>query len=98
VAIIRISQPPMLDRETYDAVNAAAGVDRDPPEGLLMHAAGEVDGKFQIIDVWESEQHASRFDSERLGPSIQQVTGGAGPPAGQAPAVTVYEAYRLILP
>jgi hypothetical protein len=98
VAIIRISRPPMLDRKTYDAVNAKLGVD-NPPEGLLMHSAGEVNGSLQIVDVWESEEHALRFDTERLIPAIQEVTGAAGPPGPeQAPSVTVYEAYNLTLP
>lgn len=99
MAIVRITQPPMLDKKTYDAVNAAVGVDENPPDGLLMHVAGEVDGKFQIVDVWESEEHARRFDDDRLGPAIREVTGGAGPPAGQAPPnVTVYDAYYLLRP
>lgn len=99
VAIIRITQPPMLDRETYDAVNAKVGVDENPPEGLLMHSAGEVDGRFQIVDVWESAEHAERFDAERLGAGIREVIGGTGRPwPSQAPNVMSYEAYRVILP
>jgi hypothetical protein len=97
MAIIRITQPPMLDRDTYDAVNAAVGVDETPPEGLLVHTAGEVDGRLQIVDVWESEEHARRFDSERLGPAIEQVAGGA-PPSGQPASTTAYELYRVIMP
>jgi hypothetical protein len=99
VAILRINRPPMLTREVYDAVNAKAGVDTQPPDGLLVHAAGEVDGAFQIVDVWESEEHASRFDTERLTPAIMEVIAGAGPQGSeQAPEPTVYELYKLIVP
>jgi hypothetical protein len=94
LAIIRITQPP-ITREIYDAVNAKLGAD-NPAEGLLMHSAGEVNGTWQIVDVWESEEHYRRFDSERLTPAIQEVAGQA--PPGAAPSVTVYEAYNVIFP
>jgi hypothetical protein len=95
MAIIRIVRPPMLTAELYDAVNEKAGVEESPPEGLLMHTAGEVDGQFQIVDVWESEEAADRFGAERLGPAVESVMGGA--PAGPPPS-TVYELHRVVRP
>jgi hypothetical protein len=85
----------MVTAEIYDAVNAKAGVDENPPEGLLMHTAGEVDGQWQIVDVWESEEQAERFGSERLGPAIESVIGDM---PGGPPPTTVYELYRVIRP
>jgi len=95
MAIIRIIRPPMVTAEVYDAVNAKAGVSENPPEGLLMHAAGEVDGQWQIVDVWESAGHARRFDEERLAPAIEAVVGSAPP---GPPPTTVYELHRVIRP
>lgn len=97
--VIRIVRPPMLTKEIYDAVNAEAGVDSEPPEGLLIHTAGEVDGVFQVVDVWESPQAAERFDSERLGPAIAKVVGveASAPPAG-APVPVVYDLHSVIQP
>ncbi len=43
-----------------------------PVEGLLVHAAGEADGGFRIVDVWESEEAARRF-GETLIPILQEV-------------------------
>jgi hypothetical protein len=96
MAVLRIVQPPMVTKEMYDAVNAHMGVDASPPEGLIMHSAGDLDGTWQIVDVWESEEHAQRFDAERLGPAVAAVA-GATPPAGPPPT-TVYELYNLMLP
>jgi hypothetical protein len=90
----------MLTREIYDAVNVKAGVASDPPAGLLIHTAGEVDGVFQIVDVWETAAHAERFDSERLNPAINEVVGavaGAEAPAG-APAPITYQLHHVIRP
>jgi hypothetical protein len=49
-----------------------------------------------IVDVWESEEHARRFDDERLTPAIREVTGIENPPG--EPQVTVYELHHLIRP
>ena len=43
-----------------------------PVEGLLVHAAGEADGGFRIVDVWESEEAARRF-GETLIPILHEV-------------------------
>jgi hypothetical protein len=95
MAIVRITRPPMVNAEMYDAVNAKARVDENPPEGLLIHTAGDVDGQWQIVDVWESEEHADRFGTERLGPAIEAVMGGTPP---GPPPTTIYEAYRVVRP
>ncbi|HWX97169.1 MAG TPA: hypothetical protein VNZ01_10000 [Solirubrobacteraceae bacterium] len=95
MAIIRIVRPPMLTAEVYDAVNAKAGVDGNPPDGLLMHTAGEVDGQWQIVDVWESEEDADRFNAERLAPAIESVMGGAPP---GPPPTTIYELHSVVRP
>jgi hypothetical protein len=95
MAYIRIFQPPDVTPEIYDRVNAEAGVDANPPAGLLFHCAGETDGRWQIVDAWESREHAQRFDDERLGPAIEKVL-GMRPPG--SPAGSEYELYRVIRP
>jgi len=50
----------------YDAVNPSLNLDTDPPEGLIFHCAGELDGKFQVFDVWETRDHHDRFRDGRL--------------------------------
>ena len=96
MAVIRIVQPPMVTKEMYDEVNARMDIDSTPPDGLIMHSAGEVDGSFQIVDVWESEEHARRFDAERLSSAVAAVA-GPDAPSGSPPA-TVYELHKLMVP
>jgi hypothetical protein len=95
MAVIRIVRPPMVTAETYEAVNEKAGVNENPPEGLIVHTAGDVDGQWQIVDVWESEADADRFGAERLGPAIEAVM-GAAPPG--PPPTTVYELHNVLRP
>ena len=95
MAFIRIFRPPNTNAEIYDSVNAEADVDANPPEGLLLHCAGEVDGEWQIVDVWDSRAHAERFDHERLGPALEEVL-GMRPPT--PPASARYELHKVIKP
>ena len=42
-----------------------------PAEGLLAHIAGEAEGGFRVVDVWESEEALRRF-TETLVPILQE--------------------------
>src|SRR5215218_4624863 len=66
--------------EQYDAVNAEMqNLDTQPPEGLIFHSAGQApNGRFRIVDVWESREHFDRFSDERLGPAVTKVAQAAG--------------------
>ena len=43
-----------------------------PVEGLLVHAAGEGERGFRVVDVWESEEAFGRF-GETLMPALQEI-------------------------
>jgi hypothetical protein len=96
MAYVRIFQPPGVTPDIYDRINAEMGVEDQPPAGLLFHCAGEVDGKWQIIDAWESEGHAQRFDDEQLNAAIEKVTGMR--PPGPPPGAQGYELHNVIKP
>lgn len=68
-------------QEQYDAMHTHIGIDDDPPEGLIFHAAGPIDSGWGIIDFWESRDHFDRFQETRLGPAI----GELGAQAMQSP-------------
>ena len=73
--IIRIIESEVIDRSAYEAVRRAIDLDHQHPLGLLMHAAGEVDGHLQIVNVWEAQEYAETFDQEVLEPAFQEITG-----------------------
>jgi hypothetical protein len=93
MAVLRVIRPPAGSRERYDAVHAMMRADSDPPLGLIMHSAGEIDGHWQIVDVWESEEYAERFDTERLKPALES----AGAPS-ELPPRTTYRLHHLLTP
>ena len=57
-------------QEMYETINATVGVEEDPPEGLIFHAAGPIEGGWGIIDFWETREHFDRFQESRLGPAM----------------------------
>ena len=97
VAIRSTDFPEGVGTQMYDGVQAEMGIEDDPPEGLIFHWAGEVDGKWTITDVWESRDAQERFRDERLFPAIQKVS-GMDPAGGPQPTITEFEVHNYIKP
>jgi hypothetical protein len=71
--ITRFSQG--LGAQQYDAVTEKMGFANEPPEGLIFHSAGELEGRFQVFNVWQSREHFDQFTRERLRPAQVAVMG-----------------------
>src|SRR5262245_37754472 len=54
VTWVQIQKAEEATWQDYERVAAAIG--DTPPPGLLLHAAGEVDGHWQAVSVWESKE------------------------------------------
>lgn len=95
MAFMRIVRPQTaVDARSYDAITGEVEVATRHPLGLILHAAGDVDGVWQIFEVWESEEYARRFDEERLRPVIEAHGGRDAP----SPPVVQVELHQLITP
>lgn len=78
--IVLVHQGPTLTRDRYEeAVRRLTGGNRSlqvpadwPVEGLLVHAAGQGNGGFRIVDLWESTDAADRFGKILL-PILREV-------------------------
>ena len=66
----------------YQRVREAIG--DDPVEGLVYHVAGETDGRWHAVTVWESREAEERFRESRLLPAVVATLGqesvDGGPP------------------
>jgi hypothetical protein len=58
-------------QESYEAAHAVMDTKTDPPEGMIVHSAGPIDGGWGVIDFWESRAAFDRFVAERLMPRLQ---------------------------
>ena len=68
---------PQGSQEIYDQVRTEVGLDR--PAGGMLHIAGpSPNGGWRVIEVFDSEDAARRFVTERLAPAFQAI--GAPPP------------------
>ena len=81
--------------DDYETVSNAIGPDDNPPEGLIVHAAGEVDGKWQSVSVWESQEAYERFRDERVFPAVRQTLGDSAIEAGPPPSES-FEVKHLV--
>lgn len=78
--VVLVHQGPTLTRERYEElVRRLTGGNRPlqapadwPVEGLLVHAAGQGNGGFRVVDLWESEDAAGQFGKILL-PLLQEV-------------------------
>jgi hypothetical protein len=64
-----------MGADQYDAVTAKMELANDPPEGLIFHSAGELEGRFQVFNVWETRENFERFTVDRLRPAQVAVMG-----------------------
>ena len=97
VAIRTTDFPEGAGTTLYDAVRGEMGVANDPPEGLIFHWAGEVDGKWTVTNLWETREAYDRFRDERLFPAIQKVS-GMDPRSGPQPTVTEFAVHDYTKP
>lgn len=83
------------DTSNYDAISEQLDARTTPPPGMILHSAGYTDdNRFQIIEVWETDEDAGRFRRERLMPIIARLAGANAEP----PDVSSYETYAVIRP
>lgn len=92
MAFVRMFDNPNGSQEQYDAASAQIGVTSDNmPEESVLHVAGPgPDGGWRVVEIWESEEAAQKFDAERVEPVLQQV-------GIQRPAPTIWQVHNLVM-
>jgi hypothetical protein len=81
---------------SYEAAHGEvlAALDGRKAEGLLCHIGREVDGGFEVIEVWESKQASVRFNDEVVLPAM--VRAGVAMP-DPPPELTEFEPLDVML-
>jgi hypothetical protein len=74
MAFVRMFDNPNVTQEQYDATSQQVGVSSENmPEGGIVHVAGAgPEGGWRVLEIWESEEAAKRFDEERVEPVLRQ--------------------------
>ena len=77
MAVAMLIDNPDGSQEIYEQLRERIGLEK--PAGGIFHAAGpSPNGGWRVIEVWESEEDAKAFVTERLLPAFDAV--GAPPP------------------
>jgi hypothetical protein len=95
--IMKQTLPPGVPIDMLDAVTEEMGVDKNPPDGLIVHTHFEKDGEVRVIDMWETAEHYGKFLESRLMPAMSKVAAARGfelPQGGQEP--TMIEVHRVV--
>ena len=87
---IRIKLPGVT-QEQFDQAHDHANPDRTPPNGLLFHASGPIDGGWGIIDFWES-----RDDFDAFAPRIVEGMTAAGIQPQRPPDIKEFPVHEMI--
>src|SRR4030081_1444017 len=82
-----------VTQEDFDKVNALIDPQGNPPQGILFHASGPIDGGWGVIDFWESRQAFDTFQ-----PRIQEAVVAAGVEMQGPPDVKEFAVHETFQP
>lgn len=73
MAILVIWTGAGIDKSQYEAVRKEVGWERNPPQGVILQAAGFDQKGIHVADLWESQQALDNFVSQRLNPALKKL-------------------------
>ena len=74
MAVCTIVDNPNGNAELFGEVQAKLAESGPmPPEGGMVMIAGDADGKWRVISVWESQEKMDEFLQNRLRPAFAEV-------------------------
>src|SRR5260370_40602158 len=79
---------PGVTQEQYEEIGARLG-SFGPPEGIVYHACGPVEGGWRIMDIWDSKEAFDRFVEDVWLPAMRA---NGGPEPSRREAVSTYHA------
>ena len=87
MAVLVTAEVPGMTPEIYDGMIAMLGPKMRHSLGFLAHGAGMVDGVWQVVELWETEEEATKWFSENVQPNL---------PEGITPKRTLAKLHHLI--
>jgi hypothetical protein len=84
--------------EAYDSTHAEVlkATPSEGADGLIVHVARALPEGFEVFEVWESREHAERFNREVVFPAMQRL--GFDHTAGDEPQVEEFEPHTVLAP
>ena len=82
-----------VTQEQFDAVHEHVNPAGDPPNGLVFHSSGPIEGGWGVIDFWESRQEFDAFQGR-----IQDAIAAAGVAMQGPPDVKEFPVHETFRP
>jgi hypothetical protein len=83
--------------ELYDAAHAAIGQHSGAKiDGLLVHIGRSTSSGFQVIEIWESQEHFDRYNRDVVGLVMANLA--QGQPAPAVPPPVEFDVRGLVIP
>ena len=70
MAVLITDEVPGFTKEAYEGVHAVLDAATREAPGFIFHAAGPIDGGWQITEVWESQQDRDAFFEKYVTPLL----------------------------
>ena len=67
-----------VTKADLEALSADVESAKNPPEGLIVHAATETSSGVHVVDIWESQAQFEKFRDDRLMPSMMKLMAERG--------------------
>ena len=81
-----------LTQDQYDAIVAEMNLGGRPPQNATFHVAGPTsDGRWRVVDVWESAEAFQAFAAEKIMPLSQKHGMTA------QPTVDIWEVHNILM-
>ncbi len=74
VAIAMIFDGPGVTQAQYEQVLNEVAPGNQPPPGMLYHVACQTQNGWRVVEVWESQDAATRFFQDKLGQALQRAS------------------------
>src|SRR5690349_14976358 len=83
--------------EMYDGLHAVLGRRVGPAiDGLLVHIGRTTSTGFEVLEVWESQEHCDRANAQIVYPMMRELAGDQTPAPGQQ--TETFDVRGLVIP
>jgi hypothetical protein len=79
----------------YLAVHDHIDIESRPPEGLIFHSSGPIDGGWGILDFWHNRNAFDQFAEQRLMPAVAALGESTFP---QPPEIREFSVHNYTAP
>jgi hypothetical protein len=87
MAVLITDEIPGMTQEMYERVHAGLDEPTRRARGFILHAAGPIEGGWQVTELWESQEDRDAFFDKYVRPTL--------PPGAPSPHTTIRQIHTV---